>query len=110
MSRSTWSTMPCLVSQLAQSSAWIFECFNRTTTSFRGQARRRAYMARVIEVQLASAASNRSYGLGPGTAATHLDRFVGDQAVSPGFNLLRKPAGTAANGDRALVSCRFRIG
>jgi hypothetical protein len=52
--------MPTLVSQSAQSLAWILEWLNRTVTSSNGHCFRLAYKASVIEVQDPSAASSNS--------------------------------------------------
>ena len=59
-SRSMRSSMPFLVSQSAQSSAWIRSCLRRTRTRSSGQPRRRATIEIVIDVQLPSAARRRS--------------------------------------------------
>src|SRR5438105_1735894 len=71
-SRCTWSSGPCRtisrsmessarswVSQLAQSSAWIFSWRRRTSTSARGQPLCCAYIRSVIAVHAPSAASSR---------------------------------------------------
>jgi hypothetical protein len=60
MSRSIRSSIPSLVSQSAQSEAWILECRRRTVTSLSGQPFRRAYIPTVIEVQDPNAASRKS--------------------------------------------------
>jgi hypothetical protein len=60
ISRPMRSSMPSLVSQSAQSLAWIRECCSRTVTSFSGHPLRRAYSATVIDVQVPSAASSNS--------------------------------------------------
>src|SRR5579864_1081732 len=65
ISASIWSSVPCLVSHAAQSSAWIFECTNRTCTLRRGHCFRSAYMRRVILVHAPRADNSNSYGLGP---------------------------------------------
>ena len=62
---STRSSRPAFVSHSAQSAAWILECRSRTVTCSSGHAFRCAYSATVIDAQLPSAASRRSYGVGP---------------------------------------------
>jgi SAM-dependent methyltransferase len=54
------SSLPSLVSQSAQSAAWIFVWLRVTLTASSGHCLRRAYSATVMEVQAPSAASNRS--------------------------------------------------
>jgi hypothetical protein len=56
---------PSLVSQSAQSAAWILSWRSHTVIRSSGQAFRRAYSATVIDAQLPSAANKRSYGVGP---------------------------------------------
>ena len=52
-------------SQSAQSSACTRSCCKVTVTLSSASCLWRAYMPRVIDVQVPSAANNRSYGVGP---------------------------------------------
>src|SRR5207249_2519305 len=65
ISRSMTSSIPCFVSQSAQSSACTRECRRRTATSPSGQRFLRAYSAMVIDVHAPRPARRRSYGPGP---------------------------------------------